>query len=221
MLKRKGNEHGLAWLFLGIFAILAILVKMNASSIQSIDDQGFQWLANLDGTGVTAFFSGIATLASPAVTVLLMVVFGGFLYLKHYRLLGLFAITTFIGGDALALGVKYLVARLRPSNQLVADTGYSFPSGHVFGTVLLVTIVLSLGLQFIASRPLRVGLIVLGIVWILLVMISRVYLRDHYTSDVAGSWLLAEGCWYQAKAWFCRWEPQLLTKLNQRRTTNR
>lgn len=221
MLKRQGNEHGLAWLFLGVFAILAILVKLNANSVQLIDDHGFQLLANLNGAGATALFSGIAALASPVVTVLVMVVFSVFLYLKHSRLLGLFAITTFIGGDALALGLKYLVARLRPSNQLVADTGFSFPSGHVFGTVLLVTIVLSLGLQFIASRPWRVGLIVFGIVWIFLVMLSRVYLRDHYTSDVVGSWLLAEGCWYQAKAWFCRWESQLLMILNQHRPTNR
>lgn len=221
MLKRKGNEHGLAWLFLGVFVILALLVKIDASSIQSIDDQGFQLLANLNGAVATTLFTGIATLASPVMTVLVMVVFSTVLYLKHYRLLGLFALATFIGGDAIALGMKYLVARLRPSNQLVADTGYSFPSGHVLGTVLLVTILLAIGLQFISSQPLRVGLVVAGILWVILVMVSRVYLRDHYTSDVLGSCLLAEGCWYQAKAWFCRWESQLLARLNQRQRANR
>ncbi len=220
MLKRKGNEAGLAWLFLGAFVILTMLVKVDASSIQMIDDQGFQLLANLNGTVATKLFTGVATLASPVMTVLAMLIFSGVLYLKHYRLLGLFALTTFIGGDAIALGMKYLVARLRPSNQLVADTGYSFPSGHVFGTVLLVTILLAIGLRFVGSQPLRFGLVIVGILWVILVMISRVYLRDHYTSDTLGSVLLAEGCWYQAKAWFCRRESQLLARLNRRQHVN-
>lgn len=205
MLARNGNETKIAWSFWGAFGFLAILVGLNADVIQNIDNIVFNSLVRIDNPSLTAMFKIVALLASPAVSVLIIVIFSGWLYLNHQRTLGLLALTTLLGGDTLALGFKYLVHRARPVQPLVTDSGYSFPSGHVFGTILLVTILLAIGLPFITSSCKRVSLIGLGVVWILIVMISRVYVRDHYASDTIGSWLLACGCWYQAKAWYGRW----------------
>ncbi|ETY72810.1 hypothetical protein LFAB_15670 [Lactiplantibacillus fabifermentans T30PCM01] len=214
MLINQGNERQVAWSFFGLFAILAILVKINASIIQTIDQAGFDLLSHLDSPTLTQFFKVIATLGSPAVTVVVAVVFGGVLFLKHYRSLGILAVTTMFGGDAVALLFKNLVQRNRPTQQLVPDTGYSFPSGHVFGTMLLVAIVVGISLQFISSQPWRWTVIIAGILWVLLVMVSRVYLRDHFTTDTVGSLCLASGTWYQAKAWFARWQPKLAARFN-------
>ncbi|MDV0430757.1 phosphatase PAP2 family protein [Lactiplantibacillus sp. DA1] len=205
MLARNKNETIIAWSYWGAFGFLAILVGLNAAVIQNIDNAIFHSWVCTDTSSLTRVFKIVALMASPAVSVVIIVIFSGWLYLSHHRTLGLLALSTLLGGDVLALGLKCLVHRPRPAQPLVIDSGYSFPSGHVFGTILLVTILLAIGLQFVTSNFKRISLIGLGIVWILIVMISRVYLRDHYASDTIGSWLLASGCWYQAKAWYGRW----------------
>ncbi|RRK10490.1 PAP2 family protein [Lactiplantibacillus garii] len=215
MLKRTDHERQLAWACFGLTAILAILVKVNATVIQQFDNLSFQAVAKLDGVTMTTVFKLITTVASPAVTLAVALLFGIVLYVTHHRTLGILAITTMFGGDAAALVVKFLVQRNRPTQQLMPDTGYSFPSGHVFGTTLLVTILLAIGLPFIRSHAVQVGLIVLGIVWILIVLISRVYLRDHFASDTAGSLALASGCWQQGRAWFWSWQPRAHAILNR------
>ena len=90
--------------------------------------------------------------------------------------------------------VKGLLQRPRPSIDLVdvfqVLTSYSFPSGHVmfyttvFGFVWYVTYTL---LKRSVMRSLL--LILLGI-FILLVGISRIYLGQHWASDVLGAYLL-------------------------------
>lgn len=214
MLQRTGNETRLAWSFFGIFGILAILVMINASLIQGLDNGVFNGLTLVASPSLTAIFKLVATLASPAVTLVIALVFSIGLYVTHHQTLGLLAIITMFGGDVVAFIMKNIVRRARPTQQLVPDTGFSFPSGHVFGTVLLVIIVVAISLQLISSQPLRVGLVILGIIWVLIVMVSRVYLRDHYASDTLGSVFLASGCWYQAKAWYARWQETAQRLLN-------
>ncbi|WP_318766454.1 phosphatase PAP2 family protein [Lactiplantibacillus carotarum] len=215
MFKRTDHERQLAWSFFGIFAMLAILVKVNATIIQQFDNWSFETIATLNNNGLTKVFKLVTTLGSPAVTLVVALIFGGLLYLNHQHTLGILAVTTMFGGDALALVVKFLVQRARPTQQLLADSGYSFPSGHVFGTTLLVTILLAIGLPMLKSQPLKVGLTLLGIAWVLLVLISRIYLRDHFASDTVGSVVLASGCWQQGRAWFWSWRPRAHAILNR------
>ena len=85
---------------------------------------------------------------------------------------------------------KAAVERPRPADPLVDVSGWSFPSGHA------ATAVAYLVLGVIAARALpnltwRVALIVGAAVFAALVGLTRVYLRVHYWSDVAGAWSLA------------------------------
>lgn len=215
MLKRTNREWPLAWLCLGLTALLAVLILFNANVVQQFDNLSFELVARLDGPVMTTLMKIVTQVASPAITLLIAVVFGGVLYFCHQRTLGLLAIITLLGGDAAALVVKYLVRRARPTQQLLADTGYSFPSGHVFGTTLLMVILLAIGLPFIASHRLRFGLSVTAIIWILIVALSRVYLRDHFASDTLGSVTLTGFCWQQSRALFWSWRPRAHALLNR------
>ncbi|WP_225353573.1 phosphatase PAP2 family protein [Lacticaseibacillus thailandensis] len=96
-------------------------------------------------------------------------------------------------GSAFAEIIKQLVGRSRPLHQLVPDSGYSFPSGHTFCTTVLVITLLILCLPQIKDQENQLIAIVIGVVWIGMVAASRVYLRDHYASDVIASLLLAGG----------------------------
>ncbi|HXR65663.1 MAG TPA: phosphatase PAP2 family protein [Ktedonobacteraceae bacterium] len=106
--------------------------------------------------------------------------------------------------------VKLLVARPRPTQPLVDviqhATGNSFPSGHVMSYVAywgtLFTFSLTL---FSGKRWWRIALLVISGLFVILVGPSRIYLGDHWASDVLGGYLLA-GLW----VWVCLW---IYTKL--------
>ncbi|WP_390404412.1 phosphatase PAP2 family protein [Lacticaseibacillus jixiensis] len=178
-----------------MFLALALSVHTQAPWLHTFD-AAFSRLASKAVTAPnTVLFKVIGTLASPALVLGLTALLCGWLWHRRDLCLAVWIGGVQLIGSTLAEGFKQLVARLRPLHQLVADSGYSFPSGHTFCTVLLVASLLMLGLPLLDNQELQLVAVLLGIVWTSLVAISRVYLRDHYASDVLGSVLLALGYW--------------------------
>ncbi|MDQ1512629.1 MAG: hypothetical protein QOC59_471, partial [Microbacteriaceae bacterium] len=92
---------------------------------------------------------------------------------------------------ALALAVKALVHRPRPPASLWVvrpDPTGSFPSGHDTTASIVVLIALVLGAR-LAPR-LRIPLVAAAAAFALAVGASRIYLGDHYPTDVLGSYLV-------------------------------
>lgn len=76
------------------------------------------------------------------------------------------------------------------STPAYVNTPYSFPSGHVSRTVFIAVILIFLVNRFVAN-PKRRKLLGFGLaVFSLVMMMSRVYLGEHWTSDVIGGALL-------------------------------
>ncbi len=71
-----------------------------------------------------------------------------------------------------------------PSSQV--QTSFSFPSGHVSRTVFLLVVVLFLCLRLIKNKNWRALAIVSSLVFTLVMLISRIYLGEHWASDVIG-----------------------------------
>lgn len=113
-------------------------------------------------------------------------------------------VTGLLVGDAL----KLLVARARPSAELVRvydlSEGYSFPS-----TTALLSVVLLGMICYLAGRerPWRPFVVVVLCVWLLLVLasgISRIYVGEHWATDVLGGWLFG-GAWLLILIAIHRW----------------
>lgn len=91
----------------------------------------------------------------------------------------------------LALAVKYLIERPRPPASLwlmPPDPSGSYPSGHETTAVVIVVVA---AMALAGTGLPRAAVTALAAVFALAVGVSRVYLGDHYPTDVIGSCLIA------------------------------
>ena len=88
---------------------------------------------------------------------------------------------------------KAAVDRPRPMGALVDASGSSYPSGHAAYAVAYLAVAVAV-LHAVPGAARRTLLVVLGLVLAAAVGLSRVYLRAHYLTDVAGGWGLGAMC---------------------------
>ena len=101
--------------------------------------------------------------------------------------------------------IKLIVARPRPSASLVeiiqAASGNSFPSGHVMSYVAFWGLLFSFGIiLFRGKHWWRTTLLIISALFFVLVGPSRIYLGDHWASDVLGAYLIG-GIWLAMSLW--------------------
>lgn len=128
---------------------------------------------------------GVAWIGQPKLTVGYAFVLAGVLWLTADSITAFWVLATLGSLDALGIGVKLYFKRKRPDQHLPGDDGYSFPSGHVLGTTVLVLMIWALW-----PTPWTGSL---GLVWLMLVAASRLVLRAHYPSDVFSTMVMAAG----------------------------
>lgn len=89
-------------------------------------------------------------------------------------------------------GIKMLVQRPRPEGfRLVAESGFSFPSGHSMVSMAFFGLVIWFVWRYERDRRLKIALTVALAVVIAMVGISRIYLGVHYASDVIGGFCVS------------------------------
>jgi membrane-associated phospholipid phosphatase len=100
----------------------------------------------------------------------------------------------------LNLLLKVLVHRPRPSRGLVhiivTSVGYSFPSGHVMAYIAYWGLLFAFGVILFQGRHWwRTTLLVISAAFVVLIGPSRIYLGDHWASDVIGAYLIGGVLW--------------------------
>ena len=115
------------------------------------------------------------------------------LVLLRLRLEAIFLLATALA-DALGGLLKLIVNRPRPSPTLVHVFQHvsspSFPSGHALHYTVFYGFLAFVLVTSFRSSSLRNGLIAVCFALIVLVGISRVYLGEHWATDVLGGYLL-------------------------------
>jgi Membrane-associated phospholipid phosphatase len=116
-------------------------------------------------------------------------------WLVRLRLEALFILGLSLISSPINVLLKLLIGRPRPTANLVdilsAASGKSFPSGHVMSYVAYWGLLLSFGLiLFKRDRWWHYLLLVVPAFFVVMVGPSRIYLGDHWASDVLGAYLL-------------------------------
>ena len=116
------------------------------------------------------------------------------LYFLGFRWEALASIGIAVLEETLNTLIKFIIHRPRPAADLVNIitplSSYSFPSGHVMYYVAFFGFIWFLIYTMLKSSWIRTAFLLFFGTLILLVGISRIYLGEHWSSDVMGAYLL-------------------------------
>lgn len=185
----------IASIYLALFLILLILVKTNSTIVTSFDKFVQNLLLPITNPTNTRIVEKITYLGGPRIAAILSTIVSLYMFIRHNFKAGIWSASTLVIGNLINVLAKNLIQRPRPSDKLVAIGGYSFPSGHTFGTALFIFFVVFLIVPQIKDVTLRRILTFLGFLWILIIALTRVYLHVHYPTDTIASVLLVLFLW--------------------------
>ncbi len=208
--KREVNHSKVPWyraikrahVLIGVYAVLLILFGLLAwfvhvHPVDAIDvaiTRNFQqdqapWLRySMLAVSYLGFIPGLM----PGLVILAGLIF----WLVRLRLEAILVLALSAVSYALETGIKLIVARPRPSARLIEVLykvgGQSFPSGHVMSYVAFWGLIFSLGVILLKrDRWWHYALLIIPALLVILVGPSRIYLGDHWASDVLGGYLIS------------------------------
>ena len=181
-----------------IVTVPAFSIDLNIThGLQSITNPGLAWLM----TYISWVGYSPQSFIISAIIVILLFSFG-----YYWEGTASFVIAVVL--PILNLIAKFLIHRARPSADLVIIvnqiSGYSFPSGHVMFYSGFFGFICFLIYTLLKPSWIRTSLLVVFGIHILLVGISRIFLGNHWASDVLGAYLLGGAC-LMVSISFYRW----------------
>lgn len=148
------------------------------------------WSASIHTNSLTIISEAVATLFDTTVMLPLSLLIAAILYLRHLPKYAVLLLATMAGITLAVNAVKTLIQSPRPINGIVPETGYSFPSGHVTSTMVLLGLLTYYTWGHWKNPKTKTLVTIFYIATEALVGFSRVYLNVHWVSDILGGYLL-------------------------------
>jgi len=168
------------------FVELAVLLRQESPVVLDVDQSVYRWAASMRSDPATMFFVTFTHLGGPIGLAVLGTGVAALLFVRRHRGLALYVLITAVMGGLMNLVLKGLFERARPdlAEALRQAHGYSFPSGHAMGSMIVLG-----SLAYVMARSwgpwrLRSATIAFLIASIATVGVSRVYLGVHWISDI-------------------------------------
>lgn len=182
----------MAAFFSSVFLIVFLIKEVFIFKTDVIDQQVFLFFRNYTFDNTTAFMQVYTLLGSHYF--LVPANLGIVAYSYFIRKDTWFAIKTFavaLTSLLIMFGLKILFNRNRPLSPLLHEvSGFSFPSGHAFMSFTFFGLLIYVVHKKIKNTILKIVFITLLLCIILMVGISRIYLRVHYATDVMAGFAL-------------------------------
>jgi membrane-associated phospholipid phosphatase len=196
-LRAAGRSFGVAAVWLGVIAVVGIAAGRVVSGplagfvAREMDTPARNFVTARNDPRWHDLFGHVSTFGTELVTGAIAAVAGGLLA-RRWRspAIAVQCVTAFAGAAVLTVVVKFGVNRQPASGPIPAFAAGTFPSGHA---LLAVSVYGTLGVLVLRSsraRGLRVVVAALLAGFALVVGWSRVFLLDHYLSDVVASVVL-------------------------------
>jgi membrane-associated phospholipid phosphatase len=176
------------------FVILALLLALGAD-LSQFDRPLLAAVISVRSPNLTLFASAVTRLGSAHVVIWAGIAGALLLWLRTRRVLMPIALLGALAATAsLVTLIKFTLNRPRPPVDLVLGSpfmGAAFPSGHTTDGSVLVLLTASMLALTYRRLLVRRLLVIIGSVLALLIGLSRLYLGDHWPTDVLAGWLLA------------------------------
>jgi undecaprenyl-diphosphatase len=124
------------------------------------------------------------------ILLVITLVISAFLFVRNYRGEGLLLLGAMGGITVLVFTIKNLVHSSRPSNGLITNSGFSFPSGHATGSMVFCGLITYFAWQHWKNLKSRALAVTFCVAASSVVGFDRVYLNVHWFSDVLGGTML-------------------------------
>ncbi len=159
------------------------------TAVQAIDQAGSGFASAIRAPWLDPIMQALSAATDPMILVVVAGVISAFLLLRKRRFLAMRLAFSVLAIAAFVKLVKHLVIRARPLDGLIAETGYSFPSGHAAVSIVFFYVIYLSLKPYIHSLALRRAAFIAALGMPLLIGVSRIYLGVHYLSDVLGGFL--------------------------------
>lgn len=171
-----------------LFVILGYIVKFYPNMLIGFD-QPIQTAIRGDlPASLTFLFRTITHLIDIPVIITWVLIVAFIFYRKQWKLESYLMLGNLTLAGILIVSLKHLYQRPRPEIlHLVEEKGFSFPSGHSLAVTLLIGSLIIIVGQRVKDRTVKLILQILLGIYLVSVIISRVYLGVHYPSDVIAS----------------------------------
>ena len=179
-------------------AVFAVAVALSVAAAVRPTFPGDLWISQhfqgFESTWLTRYMKAWTMLGEMGPLAVGVACAMALLFLRGYRVDSLF-LPMGAAGYLVSLPVKVMVGRPRPSSDLVYvfyhETSKSFPSGHAFAAALILGALFYVADHLFGPRRwVIVSARVLLVCGILSIAASRIYLGEHWMSDVLGGLLL-------------------------------
>jgi len=186
--KLSGNQRILSAVCIVLF-VCSLLLTLFRPSFFAVDVAVNLWIPSIQSGTASIFAEAIALIFDTTSIVLISLLISGALFLKNRKAQSLFLLGA-MGGVALIVEtIKIFNHVARPTNSILLDSGFSYPSGHSAGIVVFGGVLVYFAWRHYRNKRPRV-LIGTGLVALVgVVGFDRLYLNVHWLSDVFGGLL--------------------------------
>ena len=177
-----------------LFVILGYVVKFYPEQLVTLDSSVQTAIRGDLPETLTLIFRGITRLIDLPIVISWAIILIAIFYLKKWKTESLLVAGNLGLAGILIVSLKHLYQRPRPDIlHLVEEKGFSFPSGHSLAVTLLIGSLIIILDQRVKNTTTKLALQGLLGLYLVSVLVSRVYLGVHYPSDVLASLSLGLG----------------------------
>ncbi len=177
---------------LGLAAIVLTDAVVNHQALAVLDVAWRDWVIAHRTGALTQVMVGASNLGSMPSLIVVALAVAAWLRWRGRRGDVLLVVGGAMGAFALGPLLKIVVARPRPdvAERVVLVDSWSYPSGHSLNSLSVIGLLTVLAVLERPGPLRRTLLTALGVLLVLTVGFSRVYLGVHWPSDVLGGWLI-------------------------------